>query len=52
MFSLSGIFGFLSFLCLIGAIVAAVFVVYQFVKAKREGSQAQGGVQKADSAQI
>jgi len=43
MFSLSGIFGFLSFLCLIGAIVAAVFLVYQYVKANRAGSTAQGG---------
>ena len=43
-FSLSGIFGLLAVLCLIGAFIAGAFAVYQVVKAKKN---AQGGEEKS-----
>jgi hypothetical protein len=39
-FSLSGIFGFLALICLIGALVAGGVLVYQFVQARKQN---QGG---------
>ena len=50
-FSLSGLFGFLSLIAIIGAIAAALFVVYKQYMAKKEANAA-GGVERARTGNV
>ena len=48
-FSLSGLFGLLATLCLIGAIIAAGVLIFQTVKQRREQNAVGGGVEKSEN---
>ena len=46
-FSLSGLFGLLSLLCLVGAIIAAAVLIYKKVQENKSAQGVHGGVEKA-----
>ena len=51
-FSLSGLFGLLASLCIIGAIVAAIVVIVRFAQQRREASALEGGQELAAGGQV